>query len=70
MVTHCLAEKYNVILCPQQKPPSSFLLVNLVTVSDSHSSFDEAEYTLIQECESSFLQQNFSIAQLCMHLFC
>lgn len=55
---------------PNKIPHLSFLLVNLVTVSDSHPSFDEADYTLIQECESCFLQQDFSIAQLCMHLLC
>lgn len=57
-------------LYPQQKPPPSSLLVNLITVSDSHPSFDEAHYTLIQERESCFLQKNFGIAQFCMHLFC
>lgn len=55
---------------PNPPPRSSFLLENLITVSDSHPSFDEADYTLIQERERCFLQQNFSIAQLCVHLFC
>lgn len=50
--------------------PSSFLLVYLITVSHFHPSFDEADYTLIQERESRFLQENFSIAQLRVHLFC
>ena len=50
--------------------PSSFLLVYLITVSDFHPSFDEANYTLIQERESRFLQENFGIAQLSVHLFC
>lgn len=47
-----------------------FLLENLVTVADFHPSFDEADYTLVQERESRFLQENFSVAKLCMHLLC
>lgn len=54
----------------QQKPPQIFLLVNLITVSDPHPSLDEADNTLIQEGESRFLQKNFGITQLCMHLLC
>lgn len=57
-------------LWSQQNPHSSFLLENLITVSDSHPSLDEADYALIQERERRFLQQHFSVAQLCMHLLC
>lgn len=47
-----------------------FSLKNLIAVSDSHPSFDESDDALIQERERSFLQENFSVAQLCMHLLC
>jgi len=33
---------------------STFLLVNQITVSHSHPSFDEADYTFIQEGECGF----------------
>lgn len=58
-------------IIPLNKTPHSrFLLENLITVSDSHASFDETNYRLVKECEKGFLQQDFSIAQLCMHLLC
>lgn len=45
-------------------------LKNLIAVPDSHPSFDKSDDALIQEGERSFLQEHFSVAQLCMHLFC
>lgn len=44
------------------------LLVNLITVSDSHATFDEADYGLIKEGQRRLLQEHFSVAQLRMHL--
>lgn len=38
------------IMAPRKHPDSSFLLEYLITVSDSHPSFEEADYGLIQEC--------------------